>query len=171
MKDQKVLQYIEELKKLGINNKVIEHPYLKEVEDVLKYCNLTFADGASTLIYKVDDGYIAIIRRDDCKIDLKKLKKLAKTEILEMASDEEFSKLTGLIPGAARIYIPEVNKTYIDKKILEKEFVQAGSGNFTTSINYKTADLSKIPNSEIINIAEIKIHSTETSIGVKRVFS
>jgi len=172
MIDKKVFQYIEELKKLGIDYKIAEHPYLREVEDVLKYCNLTFADGASTLIYKVDDGCIAIIRRDDCKIDLKKLRKIIGTKTLEMATDEEFTKLTGLEPGAARIYIPQVKKTYIDEKIFEKEYVQAGSGSFTVSINYLTKDLLKLPNSEKVNVSEIKIQSSETEYtGVKRVFS
>lgn len=171
MKDQKVLQYLEELKKLGIPYKIAEHPYLKEVEDVLKYCNLTFADGASTLVYKVDDGFIAIIRRDDCKIDLKKLRKIIGSKTLEMATDEEFTKLTGLEPGAARIYIPQVKKTYVDEKIFEKEYVQAGSGSFTASIQYKTSDLLKLPMSEKVSIAEIKIKTTETTTGIKRVFS
>ena len=172
MIDKKVFQYIEELKKLGIVYKITEHPYLKKVEDVLKYCNLTFADGASTLVYKVDDGYIAIIRRDDCKIDFKKLRKIIGTKTLEMATDDEFTKLTGLEPGAARIYIPQVKKTYIDGKIFEKEYVQAGSGSFTVSINYLTKDLLKLPNSEKINVSEIKIQSSETEYtGVKRVFS
>lgn len=171
MKDQNVLQYLEELKKLGINYKIAEHPYLKEVEDVLKYCNLTFADGASTLVYKIDDGYVAIIRRDDCKIDLKKLKKITGSKTLEMATDEEFAKLTGLKPGAARIYIPQVKKTYVDEKIFEKEYVQAGSGSFTVSVQYKTSDLLKLPRSEKVSITEIKIKTTETTSGIKRVFS
>ena len=171
MVDKNVLQYLEELKKLGINHKIVEHPYLKEVEDVLKYCNLTFADGASTLVYKVDDGYIAIIRRDDCKINLKKLKKIIGGNILEMATDEEFTKLTGLEPGAARIFIPQVIKTYIDEKIFEKEYVQAGSGSFTVSIQYKTSELLKLHRSEKVNISEIKIKTTETSTGMKRVLS
>ncbi len=171
MIDKNVLAYSERLKKMGIEHKIVEHPSLKEVEDVLKYCNLTFADGASTLIYKVDNGYIAIIRRDDCKIDLKKLKKIIGSKVFDMATDKEFTELTGLEPGAARIYIPEVKKTYIDKKILEKEFVQAGSGSFTESINYRTTDLNKIPNSEIIDISEIKIQSIGTTTGPKRVFS
>ncbi|PIV70999.1 hypothetical protein COW57_02075, partial [Candidatus Roizmanbacteria bacterium CG17_big_fil_post_rev_8_21_14_2_50_39_7] len=65
------------MKKLGIEHTIVEHSHLVAVEDVLKYCNLTFADGASTLVFKVDNGYIAVIRRDDCKIDLKRLQKLA----------------------------------------------------------------------------------------------
>ena len=171
MIDKNILVYSETLKKLGINHRIVEHPFLKEVEDVLKFCKLTFADGASTLIYKVDDGYIAIIRRDDCKINLKKLKKIVGTETMEMATDEEFTKLTGLEPGAAKIYIPQVKKTYIDEKIFEKGYVQAGSGSFTVSIQYKSSDLLKLPRSERVNIAEVKIQSIETSSGPKRVFS
>ena len=171
MRDKKVLQYIEELIKLGINYKIAEHPYLKEVEDVLKYCNLTLSDGASTLIYKVDDGYIDVIRRDDCKIDLRELRKIIGSKTLEMATDKEFAKLTGLEPGAARVYIPQVSKTYIDEKIFEKEYVQAGSCSFTVSIQYKTSDLLRLPRSEKVEIAEIKSKTVETITGVKRVFS
>lgn len=171
MKDTSVSQYLEGLKQIGIGYKTVEHPYFREVEDVLKYCNLSFSDGASTLIYKVDYGYIAVIRRDDCKVNLKKLKRLAQSESLEMATDEEFTKLTGLQPGAARINIPEVKKTYIDDKVFEKEYVQAGSGSFTVSLLYKSSDLLKLPGSEKVDIAEIKIVTAGSSASLKRVLS
>lgn len=169
MENKKVLEYSDALKKLGIEHTIIEHPHLVEVEDVLKYCKLTLADGASTLVFKVDNGYIAVIRRDDCKIDLKKLQKLAGTKLLRMATNEEFTVLTGLQPGAARIYISQVQKTYIDEKILERSFVQAGSGSFTCSIQYITKDLHKLPNSTIVSIGKLAIH--ESANKSNRVFS
>lgn len=171
MIDAVVDQYLEDLENIGIGYRKVEHPYFKEVEDVLKYCNLSYSDGASTLIYKVDDGYIAVIRRDDCKISLKKLKKLVQTKTLEMATDREFSELTGLQPGAARMRIPQVKETYIDAKIFEKEYVQAGSGSFTVSILHKTSDLLKLPKSHKVDIAEIKVVTVETSTSLKRVLS
>jgi tryptophanyl-tRNA synthetase len=172
MKDQKVINYLEEIKKIGVDHKIVEHPYLKTVDEVLRYCNLGLDEGASTLIYKADDGYIAVIRRDDCKINIKALKKLAQTETLTMATDEEFTKITGLEPGAARVYIPNVKSTYIDQMIFEKEYVQAGSGSFTISIQYKTSDLLKLPRSQKVNIAEIKIKTQSLKyLGKQRVFS
>jgi len=162
MIDKKVLEYSETLKKLGIEHTIVEHPHLVAVEDVLKYCNLTFADGASTLVFKVDNGYIAVIRRDDCKIDLKRLQKLAGTKLLKMATNEEFSELTKLEPGAARIYIPEVQKTFIDDKVMERDFVQAGSGSFMCSIQYRVEDLVKLPKSAIVSLSELMIHDSKS---------
>ncbi len=156
MIDEKVTDYSEQLKKLCIEHYFTEHPHLKEVVDVLDYCKLTLADGGSTLVFKTDKGYIAVIRRDDCKINMGKLRKELGIDSIRMATDEEFKALTGLKPGAARIYIPQITQTYIDEKILEKEFIQAGSGSFTVSINYKTSDLHKIPNSRIVSIAELR---------------
>ncbi len=160
MNTNNVKKYSEQLSALGIEHTIQEHPQLIKVEDVLQYCNLTFADGASTLIFKVDEGYIAVIRRDDCRIDLKKLQKLANTSLLRMATNEEFTSLTHLVPGAARVYIPEVYATFIDQKIMERDFVQAGSGSFTSSIQYKTKDLHKLPHSKIVSVAEIAVHES-----------
>jgi tryptophanyl-tRNA synthetase len=159
-----VKNYLITLDELSIDYKVVEHPHLVAVEDVLKHCNLTFADGASTLVFKVDTGYIAVIRRDDCKIDLKKLHELTGSSQLHMATDEEFKTLTGLEPGAARIHIPEVMRTYIDEKVLEREYVQAGSGSFECSIQYKTSDLHKLPNCTLVSIADVKTVETQKKL-------
>ena len=169
MNTQDIQLYREKLTSLGIEHSVVEHPHLEKVEDVLAYCKLGFADGASTLVFKVDEGYIAVIRRDDCKINLKKLRVAAGTNSLRMATNEEFTALTGLVPGAARVYIPEVIHTYIDEKIIERPFVQAGSGSFTCSIQYQTKDLQKLPNSTIVSVSEFAVSSDSLSTG--RVFS
>lgn len=165
-----VQNYSNQLKELGLNHSIVEHPHLVTVEDVLKYCKLTFADGASTLIFKVDDGYISVIRRDDCKVDLKKLQNILKTKLLRMATNEEFSSLTGLPPGAARVFIPEVMRTFIDKKVMERTFVQAGSGSFESSIQYQTKDLTKLPNSMVADISTLSVIESKYK-GPKRVLS
>lgn len=165
-----VQNYSNQLKKLGLNHSIVEHPHLVTVEDVLKYCKLTFADGASTLIFKVDDGYISVIRRDDCKVDLKKLQSILKTKLLRMATNEEFSSLTGLPPGAARVYNPEVMRTFIDKKVMERTFVQAGSGSFECSIQYQTKDLTKLPNSMVTDISTLSVIESKYN-GPMRVLS
>lgn len=164
MIDKKVSEYSNNLKELNIDHHFTEHPHLKEVVDVLNYCKLSLADGGSTLVFKTDRGYVAVIRRDDCKINMEKLRKELGTESVRMATNDEFTTLTGLEPGAAMIYIPQVAQTLIDKKILEKEFIQAGSGSFTVSINYKTSSLNKLPNSKIVSIAEIKIEEGQKKL-------
>lgn len=147
MTDQNVLDYSEELTKLGIENQIVEHPSMQAIRDVLDYLKLNFSDCLPTLVMKADDEFIALVFRGDCKVDFKKVKQDFNIKDLRMATKEEFTTLTGLPIGAARVYIPEVNKTIIDKKVFESDYLLGGSGSFSCSIKYKTSDLTKIPNS------------------------
>jgi len=150
-----VSDYLKQLEELEINNYTVEHPYIKTVDEVLTYCKLTYQDGASTLVFKVDDEFVEVIRRDDCKIDMNKFRSLTGAKQIRMATPEEFAEVTGLEPGTARVYLPQIKKVFIDKLILEKEYIQTGSGSFTISVRCKTSDLHKIPHSQIVDIAFI----------------
>lgn len=155
MIDRIISNYLKQLKDLGIDHYTVDHPLLKTVEDVLAFCKLVYSDGASTLVFKADDEYVEIIRRDDCKIDMNKLRSLTGAKQIRMATPVEFTEATGLEPGTARVYLSQIKKIFIDKLILEKEYVQTGSGSFTTSIRCRTSDLHKLPNSQIVEIAII----------------
>jgi tryptophanyl-tRNA synthetase len=155
MIDPKVLAYSEKLKELGIEHTVVEHPELKEVLDVQKYLGLTLADGFSTLIMKADDNFVAIIRRDDCKLDLSKVKKILRVSSLRMADEREYSQITHVQVGTTRVINPGIT-TLLDQRLFEKEFLTGGSGSLTCSIRYKASDLKKIPNSKVVDISEVK---------------
>lgn len=141
------------LKELGISYVKENHPYLEAVADVQNYLGLTLADGFSTLIMKTDVEFVAIIRRDDCRLDFGKLRKLLKCKHLGMASDEEFVKITKTPVGAAHIYNPGLT-TYLDKRLFEKEFLIGGTGSFEYSFKYRSEELKKIPNSTIVDVTE-----------------
>lgn len=170
MKDQKVIDYSEQLKKLGINHKILEHPELVTVEDVQKYLGFGLDEALAALIMKTEKGFIAIIRRGDCSLDNKKIKKILDVESLRMATDEEFTNLTGVVPGAAHI-LHNVSQTLIDKRAFEKDKINGGSGSLFFTFRYNTKDLKKIPNSQIVDISKIAVTTTSTYHGVKRVFS
>ncbi|MBU1326517.1 tryptophan--tRNA ligase [Patescibacteria group bacterium] len=155
MIDQNVHKYSVELKKLGIEHQVVEHPEFHSVVEVQNYLGLTLADGFSNLLLKVDDKFIAVIRRDDCQLDYEKIKKLVGIKTVRQATEEEFKKVTGLKPGAATAFFSGI-KTYLDKKLFEKETLTGGSGSFICSIRYKALDLQKIPGSEVVEVANIK---------------
>jgi len=172
MVDKKVLEYSESLKKLGIENEILEHPSSKNIDEVVTSLGLTRSNSAATLIMKTDSEFVAIIRRDDCKLDNKKVKKILGIENLRIATAEEFTKLTGLQPGAATYYSPSIKKTLIDKKVLEKEYIVGGSGSFSYSIKHRTKDLIKIPGNVIVEIAEKSLITSGVKYsGKKRVLS
>ena len=165
-----VQKYSDELEKLGITHTVLEHPELVTVEDVQKYLGFGLDEALATLILKTENGYVAIIRRGDCTLDNKKIKKILGVTSLRMATDEEFTSLTGVVPGAAHI-LHKVDTTLIDSKLLEKKEINGGSGSLLYTFRYQTSDLTKIPNSQVVDIAKVAINTGSTGVSSKRVFS
>ena len=170
MRDQKVTEYCNRLIKLGIAHEVLGHPELVSVDDVQKYLGFGLDEALVTLIMKTEKGFVAVIRRGDCSLDSKKVKKILKVESLRMATDEEFTKLAGVVPGAAHILNP-VMITLIDNKVFENEKLNGGSGSLLYTFRYNTHDLRKIPNNQVVNISKIAVTTTTSFQGVKRVFS
>lgn len=170
MIDEKVAEYTSKLKKLGIEYEVLEHPELVTVEDVQKYLGYGLDEALATLIMKTEKGYVAVIRRGDCILDNKKIKKILGVETLTLATDKEFSELTGVVPGAAHL-LHQVRQTLIDKHVFEKEKINGGSGSLLYTLRYGTEQLKKIPNSQVAEIAKLSVTTSAPSSSVKRVFS
>ncbi|MFZ2206379.1 MAG: tryptophan--tRNA ligase [Microgenomates group bacterium] len=148
-----VKNYSEQLEKLGIEHSLLEHPQLIEVEDVQKYLGSTLAEAGATIIMKAGDSFVAIMRRGDCKLDFKKIKKALQVTNLRVATTEEFTNITNVPAGAAHVFYPTL-RTLIDEKIFETEYINAGSGSLTCTFRYKTSDLKKLPTAEIVDISE-----------------
>ncbi len=156
MKNQKVEEYSQKLKELGIENTILEHPHLEKPIEVVSYLGKTLKDSAATLVMIADGQPVALIRRDDVKISFKKVKNLLNIKDLRIATPQEFAKITGVPVGAARHYLPEIKKTIIDKKVFDKEFIMGGTGSFEHTIRLKSEDLQKLPNSQIADFSERK---------------
>ncbi|MCJ7740141.1 tryptophan--tRNA ligase, partial [Candidatus Microgenomates bacterium] len=155
-----VSDYSQQLKKLGIEHQMLEHPQLISVEEVQKYLGFGMVDAGSVLLMKADDKFIAIMRRGDTKLDNEKVKRLLGVTSLKMATEEEFEKITRAIVGAGPVYMPGIN-LYIDKKIFDKEYINAGSGSLLVTIRYKTEDLRKIPGIEVVDFTSKETEKTE----------
>lgn len=154
MLSSEVQKYSDELNKLGINHEAIEHPELKTPPTVLGYLGLGMDGGVSTLVMKIDDRFVVLLRRDDCHIDFSRIRRLLGVKSVRIATPEEYKKVTGLSLGAARCYLPDF-KTYVDKKVLEREYLIGGSGSFTVSFRYKTTDFGKLPGVEVVDVADV----------------
>ncbi len=163
---KRVLDYSEELKKLDIAHEIVEHPDLRTPEEVQGFLGLTSSDGFSTMLMKTDDSFVAVIRRDDSRLDFEKVKRAVGTRNVRMANAQEFEEIThGLPLGAAPAYNPGLN-TYLDEKLFDKETLTGGSGSFLCSFRYVAKDLSKIPGSTIVDVIE-----KQTSSAKKRLMT
>jgi len=170
MIDKKVLDYSKKMAELGIKNKILEHPSLREAEQVVRELGYTLNDSVATLIMKADDDFIAALRRDVTKISFKKIKKLLGITSLRIANPEEFAKITGLEVGTARFYIENI-KTYIDEKVFEKETILGGTGSLSYTFQCLSADLKKLPQVQVADISTVVEEYATNSNLAKRVFS
>lgn len=161
MIDEKVQKYSEELKKLGIEHQLIEHPRLTEVADVQAFAGEDMGGSGQTLVMKAGDKFVAVVKRGNVRLDSIKLKKFLKVSNLRMATNEEFEQVTGVPVGTARIYNPNL-LTVMDKSLFSREFVNGGTGSFEVTFKYRSDDLRKIPGAIEVDV---------TQSGKKKVFA
>jgi prolyl-tRNA editing enzyme YbaK/EbsC (Cys-tRNA(Pro) deacylase) len=147
-----VLAYCEALDRLGIGHQRIAHRPIRDYRELLAELRLTPAECVPTLIALADGAPLVIVLRGDHRVDFKGLKKRLAIGDLRLATPEEFAELTGLPPGAARVYNPGM-RTVLEAQLLERDWATGGSGDFGCSIRYRTSDLLKIPGSELMEFA------------------
>lgn len=175
--EQLVIEYSDQLKKLGIEHKIVEHSTSRDIDEILGYLGLTRSQSAATIIMKADNYFVSVIRRDDCKLNFSKIKSFLNVNDLRIATDQEFKEITGLNPGTAIYYNKNIDTVLVDKKVLETKYSFGGSGSFSCSINYRTSDLHKIPGSKIVDVADLSslsiknINELEPSRRRRRVLS
>jgi len=145
---------LEKIKKTDIKNVVfIKHKPIKTVEEGISILGIDFGEGASTLIYKTENGFIGFYRRDDKRVDSSKLKGILKVRNLRLASEDELKKHFSFEIGAVGIYQKEL-KYLMDKSLFEKEYVYGGTGDPCYDIKIKPEDLQKLTNAKIVGITE-----------------
>ena len=153
------MKTLNDLKEI-LKNKKIEfkiHEYKirdNTVDEQVRAQKLLYKEGMSTLIYRADDGYIALFRRDDMNVDRKKLKKILNIKNLELGNDEDILKL-GFLKGCVSPILLDLDqiKVYIDLKVLEMEKIICGATKMTNSVELSKNDLLKlIKNYQIVDV-------------------
>jgi prolyl-tRNA editing enzyme YbaK/EbsC (Cys-tRNA(Pro) deacylase) len=73
---------------------------------------------------------------------------------LSFAPAEETRSVTGQAIGGVTVFgLPETIPLYIDSRIMASDYVIVGGGNRSTKIKLPPAELRRIPNSSVSNIA------------------
>lgn len=124
------------------------------VDEHLKVFGLTRADGCATLIFKADDHYVALMRRDDCKLNSKVFKKILNVKDLRFANADELKEVTGFEIGMVSPILLNI-PIFVDQKVLEKDTVIVGTGGNEFGLEINTKDLLKITNAKIVEVCEI----------------
>ncbi len=118
-------------------------------EDVIKYGNVNPDEICKTIVIKTEDNrFYGLLLLGKDKIDFSKLKKvIGKAQLVD---PEELKRETGMEPGTV---CPLLLKfpVLVDKKVLNMEKINFGSGDEKHGIEISPKDLNKFSN---IRIAE-----------------
>lgn len=135
------------------------------VEEHIKAFGLEFSDGCATLIFKADAKFIALLRRDDTKIDLKSFKKLLGVSDLRIATPEELKVVSGFEVGLVSPIGLDL-EMFMDSKVLEKETVRVGSGGNEFSLEIGTKDLLRITSAKVVDVCSVKAVTNSDNMRV-----
>jgi len=110
----------------------------------------------STLIYKTDRGLVAVQRRADMKVDIKKLCDVLNVPGAVLATGRELASL-----GVERGTVPLVGLTipyYTDARVLDVDLIYGGSGEKEHKLSMKSQDMVRINKANIVDIARTDQH-------------
>ena len=110
-----------------IQHELIKHPPIKTVEEGLAFLKIKPDQGVSTLIFETENGYGAVLRRDDHQIDLNKIKHTLSVAKITLCSPVKIREISGCDVGYVSPYNPEL-RMLMDKTIMEKKEVYLGTG-------------------------------------------
>ncbi|MFZ5364220.1 MAG: aminoacyl-tRNA deacylase [Patescibacteria group bacterium] len=129
---KKLLNYLDKAK---IGYKIIRHKTVYTAYDTSQTLRAKIGEIAKTLVIKADKNYLLAVLPASHKLDLGKLKKIAKAKKVEIAKEGMMKKIFKIKPGAitpfGQIYKVPV---YVDKSLLRAKKIIAGAGTFEESV-------------------------------------
>ncbi len=99
--------------------------------------------------------YVACALLATTKIDVNhKLSRILGIKRLSFASADETKALTGQLIGGVTLFgLPDSLTIYVDRAVMDAEYVLVGGGNRSTKIRLVPAELLKLPNARVEDIA------------------
>ncbi|MFA5106839.1 MAG: YbaK/EbsC family protein [Patescibacteria group bacterium] len=138
---QKVLSYLDKNK---MKYTLVEHKTVYTAYDVAQTLKMKLQEIVKTLLVKVDGKLALAVLPASARLDLKKLKVLAKAKKVELPKENVMKTKLSIIPGALTPFGPLYKlPAYLDKNLLKQKAVLVGSGSFEFSLKMSPSVLVK----------------------------
>ena len=145
------------VKEKGLNAKVERHPdiEIKTVEDDVKKTGITAEQTMKCICFVRKDKAFAVVARGSERIDNRKLRAVSGIKKPRCATPEELRDIFHCeIGGASVPAIPEEIPIYVDKKLLEMDYVKGSAGCPRSSLELNPKELLKLPNVKVVDVTE-----------------
>ncbi len=144
---EKVIQLLEQAE---VGYELLRHEPVRTAQEASKIRGTSIKEGVKAIIFAADGKPVLVCVSGDRRVDSKVFKGAYGVKDLRLLSPEDVLQLTGLEVGA----IPPLGKvmnlpTYLDKMVLENDYVCFNAGSHTRSIKMRTVDFVKLATPEI----------------------
>jgi tryptophanyl-tRNA synthetase len=145
-----------------------------DLDEQIRALHMKYREGMGTLLFKTPKGsYVALFRRDDTSVDMKRLKQILKVKDLRFADSEDLKKL-GFEQGLLSPFLlDERVELYIDKAVMEMKKMVCGATvpNFAIAIS-KDALFKIIKKYKIVDVTFPNPHRSDPdNVKIKTVLS
>ena len=128
------------------------------IEDVIKYSKkeITAAEICKTMILKDREGgrYAVLLRGGD-RVDYGKAREALGLKV-SIASFVEVKEAVGVEPGDVCPIMLDIG-LFVDRKVMELERINFGSGNHKYGLEIRTGDLEKIVGFRVVDVAKPRV--------------
>lgn len=140
----KVLKMLKDYK---VKYELVPHKTVFTAYDLAQTLKMKPKQIVKTLVLKMDKNYALVLLPGDLKLDIQKLKKLAKVKKIEIISEKIMEKVFKVKPGAITPFgclykVP----VYLENQLARVPECLFQSGSFNESIKMKVKDFIKLEN-------------------------
>lgn len=127
----------------------------RSAKDIAEMSGCDIKSVIKTLLFVGEKNVIACVPGDKA-VDVKKLKLIANSKELKMATEQQVSKITGYKMGGVSPFFEnnEEVQRILDENCLTPEKINIGAGEKTVGIELSSEDLAKIWPGKIANISK-----------------
>jgi prolyl-tRNA editing enzyme YbaK/EbsC (Cys-tRNA(Pro) deacylase) len=132
-------------------------PHLADTAEFCAHYGISADEACNAILVALKSEprrYVACLVRADTKLDVnKKVSALMGVKRLSFASSDETAELTGMMIGGVTIPgLPADVPIYLDQRVMERRII-IGGGNRSSKIRIAPAELLKLPNASVADVA------------------
>lgn len=121
-------------------------------QEAASVVSCSIAEIAKSVVFEGNDNAILVLLEGDKKVDIEKLEKVVNFNV-KKADPLFILQKTGFEVGGVAPMPNQNTKIYIDKGVMDHEFIWASAGSKAEVIKLQTKGLEKALNAEIISVS------------------
>lgn len=144
---EKELKRVKDLiKEIGISSEIIYHEISgRKTENAEKALKVPRSYILKSLLFKSKSKYVAAIVTGNKRVNVRKLEKISGLKKLRLATPGEVKAFTGFeIGGVPPFVFYKLCPTYVDKEVMEREYVIGAAGSEYCGIKFSPEVFKKL---------------------------